>query len=136
MTPAESDGASPHQADSVTAGRGSTVDTLNAGSNSAFTPAPSDMYSVPTTATSSSTANDQSFSWMPNDISWANLQPIYATGDLVYNDLVGIRDDNLVPQWVASQPGMMDDPDGQPWQFDGDFGNDSVWSLLNQYTPF
>lgn len=82
------------------------------------------------------------FDWsLPSNFDWSSIQPIYATGDLVYNDLVGIpdADGQAVQQWGAGAMGAGAGNGGvgaqQPWQFEGDFGNDSVWNLLNQYTP-
>ncbi|KAK3683921.1 fungal-specific transcription factor domain-containing protein [Podospora appendiculata] len=69
------------------------------------------------------------FDWsIPSDFDWASLQPIYATGDLAYHDLTGVRD--------GHGHGGTAVPASQPWQFEGDFGTDSVWSLLNHYTPY
>ena len=123
------------------------------------------------------------FDWaLPSDFDWASLQPIYATSDLVYNDLgLGLREDVLLPSsaWsldttsastgtgttVASGSGNGNEAGagvagllrfggeyqsdgntgqgvtgtgtaGMTFQFEGGFGNDSLWSLLNHYTPF
>ncbi|KAK3320745.1 hypothetical protein B0T19DRAFT_247149 [Cercophora scortea] len=102
---------------------------------------------------------------IPSDFDWASLQPLYATGDLAYHDLTGVRDGDTVPVpvseesaaavalWTADDGlagsnglGMLGGTMGsngggahqqqQPWLFEGDFGNDSVWSLLNHYTPY
>ena len=76
---------------------------------------------------------------LPSNFDWSSIQPIFATGDLVYNDLVGIPDGSeMQTQWGAlggGGVGVGAQPQQQPWQFEGDFGNDSVWNLLNQYTP-
>ncbi|OIW27959.1 OMPdecase-domain-containing protein [Coniochaeta ligniaria NRRL 30616] len=85
--------------------------------------------------------NSGGFDWnLPNGFDWASIQPIFATGDLVYNDLVGIPDGSEVQQWGGGLGGglgaqQQQGQQQQPWQFEGDFGNDSVWNLLNQYTP-
>lgn len=79
-------------------------------------------------------AND--FDWsLPSDFDWSTIQPIFATGDLVYNDLICMPDEDgpVTTQWGEGSDGMA--PAAQPWQFEGGFGNDSVWNLLNQYTP-
>ena len=132
-----------------------SISGLSNGSANVFTPtAGSDMYSassasvsapasVPASGPGSGTNIDavqeeqQAFDWsLPTDFDWSTIQPIFATGDLVYNDLVGVRDDGSVPQWAADTPNVMDEIGSRPWQFDGDFGNDSVWNLLNLYAPF
>jgi hypothetical protein len=124
------DNPSPHQSDGLANGSTST------GSTAVFTPATSDMYSASSAPSIDAAAQQQGFDWsVPSDFDWSTIQPIFATGDLVYNDLVGVRDDGSIPQWAADTP-LMDEIGSQPWQFDGDFGNDSVWNLLNQYTPF
>jgi hypothetical protein len=84
------------------------------------------------------------FDWnLPSNFDWSSIQPIFATGDLVYNDLVGIPDGSEIQtQWgpLAGVGGggggaQVQTQHQQPWQFEGDFGNHSVWNLLNQYTP-
>ncbi|KAL1881989.1 hypothetical protein VTK73DRAFT_3318 [Phialemonium thermophilum] len=103
---------------------------------------------------------------LPPDFDWSAVQPIFATSDLIYNELVGVPDDSggqassssMAPPTAApaqleqqpwgggvagtTSPGGVGFADGdaaggseQVWQFDGYFGNDSVWSLLNHYTP-
>jgi len=69
---------------------------------------------------------------MPNDFDFASITPLYPMADVIYNDVTGIPDGpGLMPGWGAETPtaeiGL------QPWQFEGDFGSDSVWNLLNQY---
>jgi len=112
-------------------------------------------------------ANGTGLDWsLPSDFDWASLAPIYATSDLVYNDLgMVLRDEHAVlppsawdvdlsgiPRVVTNvegaggggllggqqqqqQPQHLDQQHATPFQFEGDFGNDSVWSLLNHYTP-
>jgi hypothetical protein len=78
------------------------------------------------------------FDWsLPDNFDWSSIQPIFATGDLLYNDLVGIPDGDghSVPAWGSGNIGGGGGVGAQPWQFEGDFGNDSVWNLLNQYAP-
>ncbi|KAK3386907.1 fungal-specific transcription factor domain-containing protein [Podospora didyma] len=87
------------------------------------------------TTTSSSTGG---FDWnLPSNFDLASLQPIYATSDLLYNDLMGIGDEAMasVPAAAAASTSWDEAVAQQPWQFEGDFGDDSVWNLLNQYAP-
>lgn len=37
---------------------------------------------------------------------------------------------------VAAMAGMGAGADEVPWQFGGDFGNDTIWNLLNQFPPY
>ena len=64
------------------------------------------------------------------------LQPMH---DLIYNDLSGIGDSQLVdPQLSGIGIGGMFDPNvasDEIWQFEGDFGNDSFWGVMNNYNP-
>ncbi|KAK1760644.1 fungal-specific transcription factor domain-containing protein [Echria macrotheca] len=162
--------------DEVSGGRSSITTTSSGGTFSTTTPQSTttttkmDFFNQPTTTTTESTGSTTEFDWsLPSDFDWASLQPIYATSDLVYNDLArGFRDDGaggvLLPSsaWggldglgngAAAAEGMVglgEGPGGGgglgggggggggtvPFQFEGDFGNDSVWSLLNHYTPF
>ncbi|KAK4122876.1 hypothetical protein N657DRAFT_575086 [Parathielavia appendiculata] len=125
-------------------------------------------------AGSNTSNSDGQLDWNPpNDFDWASVQPIYATSDLLYHDLMGSSTvaavdsgwdyQNLCPTLVRRNGlGYGDNADGLPLtagegvgmgvgmgaaeggggelpaacRFQGDFGDDSVWSLLNQYTPF
>lgn len=134
---------------------------------SAFTPTGSDVFSSSSStettsssasASSSSTAPSLEHSYhhyhsqyqpnphpsgfdfpLPSDFDWSTIQPIFATGDLVYNDLDVPSAWADVDATAGGGSGGLGggDPGGalQPWQFDGDFGSDSVWSLLNHYNP-
>lgn len=110
----------------------------------------------PLTAASEGTPIDPGLSgvaasdWgLPEGFDWGSIQPVYAMADVAYNDLMGIstgatRGENTAssaPNWAGGAPLLNDVPgsggDSQPWLFGGDFGNDSVWNLLNQYpSPF
>ncbi|GAB1313589.1 Multidrug resistance regulator 1 [Madurella fahalii] len=99
---------------------------------------------------------------LPSDFDWASLQPIYATSDLIYNDLAGSL--GLSPHGADGDANRTFDPTagglmeagmgngieicpiiGAPMtpeqlpppqgfcHFEGCFGDDSVWNLLNHY---
>lgn len=84
---------------------------------------------------------------LPEGFDWSSIQPVYAMADVAYNDLMGINSSSSaggettaasVPSWAGGAPLLNEVPgtgggDSQPWLFGGDFGNDSVWNLLNQY---
>ncbi|KAK4188823.1 OMPdecase-domain-containing protein [Podospora australis] len=117
----------------------------------------------PTDSTGTTPGQQQPLDWswnVPNDFDWASLQPIYATQDLVFHDLLsGLTDGSdlngttgtATTNWIGGVTGMEEtaavqqqqeeQQQGVPqmpipgWQFEGDFGNDSVWSLLNQFGP-
>lgn len=101
---------------------------------------------------------------LPEDFDWSSIQPVYAMADVAYNDLMGFSnggkggEDNSnsnkyavegggggggtasMPHWAGGTPLLNDVPatvgaGGDGWMFGGDFGDDSVWSLLNQYPP-
>lgn len=57
----------------------------------------------------------------------APLQPLH---DLLYNDLVGMTDDPN-PTVAANAQTFYDT--GVPWQFEGEFTDDSFWNIMNQY---
>lgn len=117
------------------------------------------------------------FDWtLPSDFDWSSLQPIHATSDLIYHDLVGTGAGVGAVGWVYAGQGQQGNGDGGEadgfgvdmvggeggregmgldmgagpgavdggaslaapayGQFGGQFGDDSVWSLLNHYAPF
>lgn len=93
----------------------------------------------------------QATDWaLPEGFDWSSIQPVYAMADVAYNDLMGISSSNgadasaaaagggSMPHWAGGAPLLNEAPegsveDGGGWSFGGDFGNDSVWSVLNQY---
>lgn len=79
---------------------------------------------------------------LPEGFHWSSIQPVYAMADVAYNDLMGISSSvgettSSLPNWAGGTPLLNDVADvgeeSQPWTFGGDFGNDSVWNLFNQY---
>lgn len=89
---------------------------------------------------------------LPEGFDWSSIQPVYAIADVAYNDLMGFSSggeatmgtgggSTSMPHWAGGTPLLNEAPndvgegDAQGWLFGGDFGNDSVWSLLNQYPP-
>ncbi|KAL6871193.1 hypothetical protein J3F83DRAFT_714134 [Trichoderma novae-zelandiae] len=102
------------------------------------------MSAAPATATAAATASapDEAspFSAMmpggweiPQDGSgFPGLAPFFAMGDLIYKDLtVDQEDDVLVP---PTDPDLLGG-DSFMWQFEGGFGQDTVWQFLNQHQP-
>lgn len=59
----------------------------------------------------------------------APLQPMH---DLVFNDLAAMPDDSIP---VLPETGHIDFDPNAPWQFDGEFKDDSFWNFMNQYAP-
>lgn len=85
---------------------------------------------------------------LPEGFDWGSIQPVYAMADVAYNDLMGISTNGpetaagggSMPHWAGGTPLLNEAPaapaeggDACGWSFGGDFGNDSVWSVLNQY---
>ncbi|KAG9258100.1 uncharacterized protein F5Z01DRAFT_633099 [Emericellopsis atlantica] len=56
----------------------------------------------------------------------AAMAPMYPTYDLLFNDL-------SVTTGPFDSMTIMDNPHPNPWHFGGGFGEDTVWTLLNQY---
>ncbi|KAI0137118.1 fungal-specific transcription factor domain-containing protein [Xylariales sp. AK1849] len=106
------------------------------------------------------TTPDWSF---PTGFDFSSLPPMYPMGDVAYNDLTGIKDGGLmasntvtVPassQWsstvittdatmaglrgLGSNVGAVDGSNQDvPYSFGGEFGNDTIWNLLNQFPPY
>ncbi|KAK0634675.1 humps family-domain-containing protein [Bombardia bombarda] len=126
---ARGDDFSPQLSDAYTTSSGSIVGGGSASVSVNGFPSSADLFTRgndAAAAAAAAAANEAAgggYDWtLPSNIDWASVQPIYATGDLLYNDLIR----------GGAGPGTA----AQPWQFEGDFGNDSVWSLLNQYTPY
>lgn len=64
-------------------------------------------------------------SWTTPD-NLASMAPMYPTYDLLFNDL-------SVTTGPFDSMTIMDNPHPHPWHFGGGFGEDTVWTLLNQY---
>lgn len=152
--PPQTGHAIPHQNGDFSSGNGSSC-TLISGTTPDF---------FSDTNTISSGGGGGAFDVnLPNDFDWASLQPIHATGDLIFNDLAGsfslgpqgadggdknfdltaggpmgagmVNGMQICPMTRAPvAPGQLPPPQGF-YQFEGCFGDDSVWNLLNQYAP-
>ncbi|KAH8677278.1 humps family-domain-containing protein [Xylariales sp. PMI_506] len=103
-----------------------------------------------TPATTNNTDLFASPEWsFPTNFDFSTLTPMYPMGDLAYNDLTGIRDDafgsagTMPAPWpmtsAASLPGGLTGLEAtaeeESWAFGGEFGNDTIWNLLNQIPP-
>lgn len=97
---------------------------------------------------------------LPQDFDFASIMPTFPMGDLVYNDLAGVSlaGDGSALAAAQQQQSLSGLADGwlldggqqqpphqatdqqqqqqQLWQFEGDFSDDSIWNLLNQYAPY
>ncbi|KAK9779007.1 hypothetical protein SCAR479_04243 [Seiridium cardinale] len=114
---------------------GASANTTTTSTGTGLTPGP-DIFVTP----------DWSF---PTDFDFSSLPPMYPMGDVAYNDLTGIRDDGFIagaglseqrpPTTDASQIAGMGAVAGEQgevgYNFGGEFGNDTIWNLLNQFPP-
>ncbi|KAK6202017.1 hypothetical protein LQW54_009149 [Pestalotiopsis sp. IQ-011] len=118
----------------------SAVQTSDGGTNGTGLTPGADIFATP----------DWSF---PTDFDFSSLPPMYPMGDVAYNDLTGIRDDGFISgagmgvwQGATGAPagadmvGSMARPMGGEqgevgYNFGGEFGNDTIWNLLNQFPP-
>lgn len=57
------------------------------------------------------------------------LAPFFAMSDLIYRDLTAGQDDNIPPQ---ADSDVLLGGDSFAWQFEGGFGEDTVWQFLNR----
>lgn len=92
---------------------------------------------------------------LPEGFNWSSIQPVYAMADVAYNDLMGISSSEAdlsttnpsMPNWAGGAPLLNNVSPVHPaagtgggasegWSFGGDFGNDSVWSILNHFGQF
>lgn len=58
---------------------------------------------------------------------FGNMAPLFPMGDIIYNDLTSM---DSPMGWGAGNAAAASIP-----AFEGDFGGDSFWSLMNQYNP-
>ncbi|XWW98361.1 hypothetical protein V2A60_006361 [Cordyceps javanica] len=77
--------------------------------------------------------------WSLPEDSLSSLAPIYATSDLLFNDLVAKNGETELAGCAADQfgaPPMAGDGFGLSCQFDGDFAADNTfWQFMNQFNP-
>ncbi|KAI8720507.1 Zn(2)-C6 fungal-type domain-containing protein [Fusarium sp. LHS14.1] len=79
--------------------------------------------------TQSQPAAENAWRTPPAD-SLASMAPFFPTGDLIYNDLTAGPDGMMLP--LGSTEGEIGGDD-LLWQFGGDWGDDTVWQMLNQF---
>ncbi|EEY19253.1 conserved hypothetical protein [Verticillium alfalfae VaMs.102] len=66
---------------------------------------------------------------MPANFDFANMAPLFPMNDIITHDL------NIVGGGMAWSPPSVPAQQMVPGVFEGDFGGDSFWSLMNQYEP-
>ncbi|KAI1453810.1 hypothetical protein F4805DRAFT_442236 [Annulohypoxylon moriforme] len=90
----------------------------------------------------------------PTDFDFSSIMPIYPIGDIAYNELTAIPGDNITSTtWpetfptttaavssgnLAASIPTSSAGEEQPaqWQFGGEFGNDTLWNILNQFPTY
>ncbi|KAI1476603.1 hypothetical protein K445DRAFT_317114 [Daldinia sp. EC12] len=87
---------------------------------------------------------------LPTNFDFSAIMPMYPMGDIAYNELTAVRGGDGPPTtWPESFPGttnsaniapsLADGPVGEEqaaWQFGGEFGNDTLWNILNQFPTY
>ncbi|KAK1963876.1 fungal-specific transcription factor domain-containing protein [Colletotrichum sublineola] len=114
---------------SVSTATAATADTPASKSSTVATP--TSLPTVPDTSSSYPLPSAHSEWTLPNSWDFTSIAPLFPMGDLIYHDLNGIPEDGSLPAWGATTPPLP----AAGTTFEGDFGNDSVWNLLNQYDP-
>ncbi|TVY50341.1 Multidrug resistance regulator 1 [Lachnellula cervina] len=115
--------------------------TSSASSNTNSTPAQTS-YTLPTISnlTSPPTSIPASWEQYPTSFDFSSMPVLQPMHDLVYKDLgsgMETSSYDVVGTWDAGSIG----PSGgegmaaQPWMFEGDFGSDSFWGIMNSYNP-
>ncbi|KAM0330498.1 hypothetical protein ACHAQA_003443 [Verticillium albo-atrum] len=67
---------------------------------------------------------------MPTNFDFANMAPLFPMNDIISHDL------NIIGSGMGwSPPAVPAQQMVPPGVFEGDFGGDSFWSLMNQYSP-
>ncbi|KFA81881.1 hypothetical protein S40288_01677 [Stachybotrys chartarum IBT 40288] len=83
--------------------------------------------------TASNSALYPAAEWMPPADNLAGLAPLFPTSDLLFNDLTALQGGDMPPPILDGGPSA--NLDDLSWQFGGDFGENTMWQLLNQYQP-
>jgi hypothetical protein len=111
-----------------------TMDTPASKATAGTTPASAAENGETTASSSSYPVPSATSEWtIPIDFDFTSIAPLYPMSDLIYNNLDSIPEDGGLPAWSAATPTA--DLGNNLWQFEGDFGTDSVWNVLNQYNP-
>ncbi|TAQ84110.1 hypothetical protein B7494_g7571 [Chlorociboria aeruginascens] len=105
-------------------------------------------YNMPTisnlTTTPDSSTGWESFTGppiVPSNFDFSSMTPLQPMHDLLFNDLstfTSARLANTEPEILNSSVLDSNEANGDPaaaWQFEGDFGSDSFWGFMNNYTP-
>jgi hypothetical protein len=72
-------------------------------------------------------------SWALGQHGLSDIMPMYATSDLVYNDLTAVQGwSNTIE---AADTGEEGGAGGLHWQFGGNIGDGTVWQMLNRIQP-
>ncbi|KAI0884876.1 uncharacterized protein GGS22DRAFT_164550 [Annulohypoxylon maeteangense] len=91
----------------------------------------------------------------PTDFDFSSIMPIYPIGDIAYNELTAVPGGDITSTtWPETFPGTTaaaasssglaasipssSAGEEQPaqWQFGGEFGNDTLWNILNQFPTY
>ncbi|KAI1766841.1 hypothetical protein GGR53DRAFT_180964 [Hypoxylon sp. FL1150] len=89
---------------------------------------------------------------LPTDFDFSSIMPIYPMGDIAYNELTAwpetfpgtttAASNNSLASSIPTNPirggGGGGGGEEQPstWQFGGEFGNDTLWTILNQFPTY
>ncbi|RDL35460.1 Zn2 DNA-binding protein [Venustampulla echinocandica] len=135
---------STHHQSISSASSTSTTDHNNA-------PTPATVYTLPTISNLTSPSavptplSSNSASWgtgnittAPGDFAPIPLAPLHPMHDLVFNDLGTAMDSGYeTGTWDVTGIDVAGEEDmsAARWQFEGDFGSDSFWGLMNTYSP-
>jgi hypothetical protein len=71
---------------------------------------------------------------IPENFDFSSMAPLQPLHDLLDLKISTVGDSQMLdPQMINDQMGL--DGRNDAWQFEGDFGNDSFWGFMNNYTP-
>ncbi|KAI5854532.1 Orotidine 5'-phosphate decarboxylase [Durotheca rogersii] len=155
-----SDIQTPNSVSEHSSSSSQSLGLLNAGTSSTLATIPERGASVSSGAglTPASGSDNNVFAnadWsLPTDFDFSTIMPIYPMGDVAYNDLVAVPGDGTSMTWSPETfTGTAAVPmgNGLPanhaltgaageeqtlWQFGGEFGNDTLWNILNQFPTY
>ncbi|KAI8960860.1 Orotidine 5'-phosphate decarboxylase [Daldinia sp. FL1419] len=90
---------------------------------------------------------------LPTNFDFSSIMPMYPMGDIAYNELTAVRggdgppttwpetfsgttssSNDLAPSLAATDGSAGEEQ--TTWQFGGEFGNDTLWNILNQFPTY
>ncbi|KAB8300530.1 hypothetical protein EYC80_000691 [Monilinia laxa] len=72
---------------------------------------------------------------VPHNFDLSSIAPLQPMHDLIFNDLSTNLGANYDLQYQGFPDANIYAQQPEPWQFEGDLGQDSFWAVMNNYNP-